>query len=280
MICHDEQSGSIQMVDVYATHWMTFQVKFTFLCLLAPGADAALPRLWNTCNGLTMKTSPGSPKQALSCRIHIHWNSIGMHRQISLTFKAKWGTHAGGRGRSLWMTRLVILSSRISRISILFTHCFSSTFSLPSYSVSLINFISLDQKMQTHINNTCLSKVFLFRNVQRPVRRQGSTRESWKHTIHFLISPEMNPVNPTVRLGCRLEHVSHSALDCEQLPRKKLDKPLQIWSQGGKRGCSEKSHIGENLPDLGRDANSDALGLWCGVGGASFDLTHVFPSLP
>lgn len=45
MICHDEPSGSIQMVDVYATHWMTLQVKFTFLCLLAPGADAALPRL-------------------------------------------------------------------------------------------------------------------------------------------------------------------------------------------------------------------------------------------
>ena len=145
--------------------------------------------------------------------------------------------------RSLWMTRLVILSSRISRISILFTHCFSSTFSLPSYSLSLINFISLDQQMQTHINNTCLSKVFLFRNVQRPVRRQGSTRESWKHTIHFFISPETNPANPTVRLGCRLEHVSHSALDCEQLPRKKLDKPLQIWSQGGTHGCSEKNTL-------------------------------------
>ena len=129
------------------------------------------------------------------------------------------------------MTRLVILSSRISRISILFTHCFSSTLNfrhLILYILSLINFISLDQQMQTHINNTCLSKVFLFRNVQRPVRRQGSTRESWKHTIHFLISPETNPANPTVRLGCRLEHVSHSALDCEQLPRKKLDKPLQI----------------------------------------------------
>lgn len=93
--------------------------------------------------------------------------------------------------------------------------------------------------------------------------------------------PETNPANPTVRLGCTLEHVSHSALDCEQLPRKKLDKPLRIWSQGGKHGCSEKKHIGENLPDLA--GMQTRMHLVCDVGSVVQALillmsSWVFPS--